>query len=75
MPTKAWNSIPDGTFTHCFKKSRISEKLMEKALNDEEDSFTSLDVEEDLIESLKDDLEMMMKEKFHENYGMTRFKN
>ena len=30
----------------------------------------SFDVEEDVMESLKDDLEMM-KEKFHENYGMT----
>ena len=43
---------------------------MEKALNDEDDPFTSLDVEENVMESLKDDLEMM-KEKFHENYGMT----
>ena len=42
---------------------------MEKALNNEDDSFASLDVEEDVLESLKDDLEMM-KEKFHENYGM-----
>ena len=42
---------------------------MEKALNDEDDPFASLDVEEDAIKSLKDDLEMM-KEKFHENYGM-----
>ena len=42
---------------------------MEKALNAEDDPFTSLDVEEDVMESLKDDLEMM-KEKFHENYGM-----
>ena len=29
-----------------------------------------MDVEEDVIKSLKDDLKMM-KEKFHENYGMT----
>ena len=32
--------------------------------------MASFDVEEDVMESLKDDLEMM-KEKFHENYGMT----
>ena len=43
---------------------------MEKALNNEDNPFASLDVEEDLVESLKDDLEMM-KEKFHENYGMS----
>ena len=45
--TKAWNSIPDGTFTNCSKKSGISEKSMKKALNDEDDPFASLDVEED----------------------------
>ena len=43
---------------------------MEKALNSEDDPFTSLDVEQDVMESLKDDLEIMM-EKFHESYGMT----
>ena len=32
-------------------------------------SLVCLDVEEDVIESLKDDLEMM-KEKFYENYGV-----
>ena len=62
MPTKAWNSIPDRTFTNCFKKSGISEKSMEKALNDKDDPFASLDVDEDVMECLKDD---------HENYGMT----
>ena len=77
---KAWNSIPDGAFTNCFKKIGISEKSyfkkigiseksLEKALNDEDDPFASLDVEEDVMESLTDDLEMR-KEKFHKNYGM-----
>ena len=70
MLTKVWNSIPDGTFTNCFKKSGISEKPMEKALNDDDDPFASLNAENRVMESLKDDLEMT-KEKFHENYGMT----
>ena len=70
MVTKPWNSIPDGKFTNCFKKSGISEKSMDKTLNDEDDPFPSLDVEEDVMESLKDDPEMM-KEIFHGNYGMT----
>ena len=71
MLTKAWDSISDGTFTNCFKKSEISEKSMKmKTLNDEDDPFASLDVEEHLMESLKDDLQMM-KKKLHENYGMT----
>ena len=43
---------------------------MEKTLNNEDDSFTNLDVEEDVMESLKGNIEMM-KEKFQENYGMT----
>ena len=67
--TKAWNSIPDRTFTNCFKKSGILEKPMEMVLNVEDDPFHSLDVEEDVMERLKDF--EIMKEKFHENYGMT----
>ena len=43
---------------------------MEKAINDEDDPFASLDVEEDVMRSLKNDLEMM-KEKYHDNYDMT----
>ena len=66
---KAWNSIPDGTFTKCFKNSGTSEKSMEKALDDEGELFAGLDVEKDVMESLKDDLEMI-NEKFHENDGM-----
>ena len=66
---KAWNSIPDGTFTKCFKNSGTSEKSMEKALDDEGELFAGLDVEKDVMESLKDDLEMI-NEKFHEKYGM-----
>ena len=74
MPTfsmlmKEWNSIPDGTFKNCFRKLGISEKLMEKALNDELDPFASLGIEENVIASLKDAYEIM-EEKFHENYGM-----
>ena len=29
MLMRAWNCIPDRTFTNCFKKSEISEKSME----------------------------------------------
>ena len=43
---------------------------MEKALNDEDDPFASLDVEEDVMENLKDDFEII-KEKSHEKYDMT----
>ena len=71
MLTKAWSSIPNGTFTNCFKKSRISEVSMERALNDDDDDpFASLDVEEDVMEDLKNDLEVM-KEKFNMNFELT----
>ena len=46
MLSKAWSSIPNGTFTNCFKKSEISEVSMERALNDDDDPFASLDVKE-----------------------------
>ena len=58
------------TFRNCLEKSEISEKSIRKALNDEGDPLDSLDAEEDVMASLRVDIEMM-KEKFHENYGMT----
>ena len=71
MLTKAWSYIPNGTFTNCFKKSGISEVSMERILNDDnDDPFTSLDVEENIMEDLKNDLEVM-KEKFNMNFELT----
>ena len=71
MLTKAWSSIPNKTFTNCFKKSGISEVSMERALNDDDhDPFASLDVEEDVMEDFKNDLEVM-KEKFNMNFELT----
>ena len=40
-----------------------------EGFKDENDPFASLNVEEELMESLKDDLDMM-KDKSHENYGI-----
>ena len=70
MLNKAWGSIPDRTFLNCFKKSGISEESAEKALNDEDDPFANLDVEEDVIEDLRGDLQVM-KEKFNVNFELT----
>ena len=61
---KAWNFMPEGTFKNCFKKTRIPKKSMKKVLNDADDPFASVDVKENVMESLKDGLEMM-KEKFN----------
>ena len=49
MLKKAWDTISNQRFTSCFRKSGISEKDAEKAMNDEEDLFEGLeddDVEE-----------------------------
>ena len=49
MLKKAWDAISNQRFTSCFRKSGISEKDTEKAMNDEEDLFEGLeddDVEE-----------------------------
>ena len=70
MLIKAWSSIPNGTFTICFKKLGISEVSMERAINDDDDPFASLDVEEDVMEDLKNDLEVR-KEKFNMNFEWT----
>ena len=40
---------------------------MERALNDDDDPLASLDVEEEVMEDLKNDLEVM-KEKFNMNF-------
>ena len=42
---------------------------MERALNDDDDPFASLDVEEDVMKDLKNDLEVM-KEKFNMNFEL-----
>ena len=43
---------------------------MERASNDDDDPFASLDVEEDVIEDLKNDLEVK-KEKFNMTFELT----
>ena len=59
MLTKARNSIPDQTFINCFKKSEISLEAVERHVNDDNDPFCGLDVEETVMENLRDDLELM----------------
>ena len=39
MLKKAWNAVSNKTFNNCFKKAGISEKEVEKVLNDEDDPF------------------------------------
>ena len=54
MLEKAWNAVSNKTFTNCFKKAGISEKEVEKILNDEDDPFGGLDeIEEDTVQTLK----------------------
>ena len=64
MLEKAWNAVSNKTFTNCFKKAGISEKEVEKVLNDEDDPFAGLDeIEEDTVQALKANL-AVLKEKF-----------
>ena len=57
MLEKAWNAVSNKTFTNCFKKAGISEKEVEKVLNDEGDNFAGLDeIEEDKVQTLEANL-------------------
>ena len=63
MLGKAWNAVSNKTFINCFKKAGISEKEVEKVLNDEDDPFAGLDeIEEDTVQALEANL-AVMKEK------------
>ena len=66
MLKKAWDAISNQTFTKCFRKWGISDKDVEKAMNDEEDPFKWLeddDVEKDPVQVLGADLSIL-KERF-----------
>ena len=64
MLEKAWNAVSNKTFTNCFKKAGISEKDVEKVLNDEDDPFAGLDeIKEDTFQTLEANL-AVLKEKF-----------
>ena len=66
MLKKVWDAIANQTFTICFRKSGISEKDAEKAINDEKDPYKGLeddDVEEDPVQTLGADLSIL-KERF-----------
>ena len=70
MLRKAWDSIPNKRFTNCFKKAGISTEAMERALNDEDDPFADLEVEENFVNDLEEDL-ATMKDKFRVDCKMT----
>ena len=58
------NAVSNKTFTNCFKKAGISEKEVEKVLNDEDDPFAGLDeIERDTVQTLEANL-AVLKEKF-----------
>ena len=62
MLKKSMGCISNQTFTNCFKKSGISEKDSEKAMNDEGNPFKWLDnhdVEEDPVQTLGPDLSIL----------------
>ena len=71
MLKKAWDAISNQTFTNSFRKSGISEKDAEKAMNDKKDPFKGLedhDVEEDPVQTLGAELSIL-KERFTDQIG------
>ncbi|XP_057290295.1 tigger transposable element-derived protein 4-like [Hydractinia symbiolongicarpus] len=58
MLRKAWDDVSNKTFTNCFRKSGISQKDAERAINEDDDPFKSLtsEVEEDPIPTLDAEL-------------------
>ena len=65
MLEKAWNTVSNKTFSNCFKKAGIiSEKEVERVLNNKDDRFTGLDdIEEDTVQTLEANI-AVLKEKF-----------
>ena len=57
MLRKAWDAIPNSTFTNCFRKAGISQATVESALHEDDNPFAGLEaVEEDVLEMLQGDL-------------------
>ena len=73
MLRKGWDDVAELTFTNCFRKSGISQRDAEKAINEDEDPFknlTSSEVAEDAIPTL--DVELSnLKRKFPDHIDPT----
>ena len=72
MLQKSWDSVPNQTFTNCFKKAGISYETveLEKTLNFENTLFGDLEVDKNVIRELELDIKKM-KNKFGIDYQMT----
>lgn len=70
MLRQSWDSIPNQTFTNCFKKARMSTEAAERVLNDQDDPFAGLDIEENIVKELETDLEKL-KENFAIDYRLS----
>ena len=52
--SKAWNTLPDKTFTTCFRKCGISEETAASATADDDSPFAGLEEDdEDAIKTLE----------------------
>ena len=70
MLRQSWDSIPNQTFANCFKKAGISTEAAERALNDQDDPFAGLDIEENIVKELETDL-AKLKENFSIDYRLS----
>ena len=60
MLQKAWDAIPNSTFTNCFRKAGISRTAVESVLREDDNPFAGLEaVEEDVLEMLQGDLHQL----------------
>ena len=58
--SKAWNILPNKTFTNCFHKSGISEEAAASAIADNDNPFAGLEEDdEDIIKTLATDLQFL----------------
>ena len=58
--SKAWNTLPDKTFTNCFRLCGISEEAAANAIANDDNPFTGLEEDdEDAIKTLETDLHFL----------------
>ncbi|XP_057290147.1 uncharacterized protein LOC130612813 [Hydractinia symbiolongicarpus] len=57
MLKKAWDAVPNASFTNCFRKADISVEAAESAVNNDDNPFVCLETDdEEMYETLNTDL-------------------
>ena len=53
---KAWNEVEEKTIVNCFRKAGISPEAQLSAVNNEDDPFKDIEVENDTMAELQHDI-------------------